>query len=136
WMRAHGASVLRLPRSSRTRRASARGTFRTGSTDEARSFGIVQRLRPGPRGYIRRGMEAAAAQRTFPPGTERLTVAGHPAFFLADQPMARADAEAERRSRRGELPEITGYVNELVVWVEEADGQVTEITLLGDLDRE
>lgn len=73
---------------------------------------------------------------TLPPGTEQLTVAGHPAFLWVDVPLAKADAESEARSKQGELPEIVGYQNQLTLWVQEEDGGVTDITLMGSLDPE
>lgn len=77
-----------------------------------------------PRGYV------------LAPGTEQITVAGHPAFLQREVPMARADADSEERSRRGEHPAIVSYHNSLEIWVEEESGSVTVIQLFGNLDPE
>jgi|GEM_PF-6570773 len=42
----------------------------------------------------------------------------------------------EARSRLGLLPEIVGHWNELDLWVEESDGQITQITLFGEVSPE
>lgn len=71
-----------------------------------------------------------------PPDTEILEVVGHPAFLRRDVPYARADEENELRSKSGLLPEIVGYRNELELWVSEADGQITQIHISGDVSPE
>lgn len=105
--------------------------------DEAYFF-VTQSFRAddGQRLSIIQSLLVALQGVDMPPGTERLEVAGHPAFLRQDVPLARADEENERRSRLGLLPEIVGYENQLEVWVSEDDGQITRINVFGALSPE
>lgn len=73
---------------------------------------------------------------TLPPGTLTMEIKGHPAFVRTDMPLGEVSKENEDRSKRGELPEIVGYENQLEIWVEEPDGQITQITISGAFPQE
>lgn len=97
-------------------------SFRSG--DEY-GLAVLQSVRPVP-----------TRELTMAPGTEMLEVKGHPAFLKLDVAFAKADKENEARAKRGELPEIVDHKNRLEIWVQEPDGQITEITILSSLSPE
>lgn len=87
----------------------------------------------GRRIFIRQSLLRNGQWVAWPPGTEQLEVAGHPAFLRRDvepivvKPPEWADSTADW------LPES---LNMLHVWVAEPDGRTTEIVVDGDVEPE
>lgn len=94
--------------------------FRPAHGNEAPVLSVLHSVRPS----AKRGM-------TLAPGTQTMEIKGHPAFLQMDIPFAEDSKENEDRAKRGDLPEVVGYANQLTIWVEEPDGQITQIAISG-----
>ncbi|OTA41102.1 MAG: hypothetical protein A6D92_09960 [Symbiobacterium thermophilum] len=87
----------------------------------------------GRRIHIRQSLFGEAQWISWPPGTEQLEVAGHPAFLREDVEPVHVEPPEGVEPTDDWTPDS---LNLLYLWVEEPDGRITEITLDGDVDPE
>lgn len=87
----------------------------------------------GRRISIRQSLLPEARRISWPPDTERLEVAGHPAFLRRDVQPVYVDPPEWAEAGDNWRPES---LNVLHLWVEEPDGRITEIVLDGDVEPE
>lgn len=87
----------------------------------------------GRRIYLRQSLLGDVPNVSWPPGTERIEVAGHPAFLREDVQPVHVDPPEGVTSEDDWAPESLSVLH---LWVSEPDGRITEVMLSGDVSGE